>query len=108
VSASLSLFLSLSPFTKGTMMKRGGVGSVAVENGIDQESMDPSTQEAEAGDHKFQASLGYIVKPCLKICYTEQSHNCYVGKHSDGGGEWRQDPSFLPFFPLFFSSLPKT
>jgi hypothetical protein len=26
----------------------------------------PSNQEAEAEGYKFQASLGYIVKPCLK------------------------------------------
>jgi hypothetical protein len=27
----------------------------------------PSTQEAEAGDCEFEASLGYIVIPSLKI-----------------------------------------
>jgi hypothetical protein len=26
----------------------------------------PSPQEAEAGETKFEASLGYTVKPCLK------------------------------------------
>jgi hypothetical protein len=29
-------------------------------------SYDPSTQEAEAGDCKSEASVGYIARPCLK------------------------------------------
>jgi hypothetical protein len=30
------------------------------------QTCNPSTQEAEAGGLRFEVSLGYIVRPCLK------------------------------------------
>jgi hypothetical protein len=50
---------------------------------VQAQACNPSTQEAEAGDHEFQNSLRYIVRPCHKQTKTKKKK----GRKRRGGGE---------------------